>query len=76
MTGVSANVCVQSTLRDGYFNCYYIVKPEDCVDAYERNLHDTTLLNVRTYFGNVVGTGAEIIEIWVVYSRSTASPVG
>ncbi|SVB85213.1 uncharacterized protein METZ01_LOCUS238067 [marine metagenome] len=73
MTGVSTNVCVESTLRDGYFNGYYIVMPEDCVDAKERNLHDATLMNVRMYFGDVVGTGAEIAEIWAVDSRSTAS---
>ena len=73
MTGVSTNVCVESTLRDGYFNGYYIVMPEDCVDAKKRNLHDATLMNVRMYFGDVVGTGAEIAEIWAVYSRSTAS---
>jgi len=50
--------------------------PEDCVDAKERNLHDATLMNVRMYFGDVVGTGAEIAEIWATESISTPSFVG
>ena len=76
MTGVSTNVCVESTLRDGYFNGYYIVMPEDCVDSPARVQHDATLMNVRMYFGDVVGTGAEIAEIWAADSGSMASPLG
>ena len=76
MTGVSTNVCVESTLRDGYFNGYYIVMPEDCVDSPARVQHDATLMNVRMYFGDVVGTGAEIAEIWAVDSGAEVSPGG
>ncbi|HIC60692.1 MAG TPA: cysteine hydrolase [Rhodospirillales bacterium] len=76
MTGVSTNVCVESTLRDGYFNGYYIVMPEDCVDSPARVQHDATLMNVRMYFGDVVGTGAEIAEMWAADSISTPSLVG
>ena len=64
MTGVATNVCVESTLRDAYFNGYYIVLPEDCVNSVARDLHDATLKNVRMYFGEVVGSGAEIVEMW------------
>ncbi len=64
MTGVATNVCVESTLRDGYFNGYYIVMPEDCVDSAARDLHDATIKNVRMHFGEVVDTGAEIAALW------------
>jgi len=64
MTGVSTN---------GYFNGYYIVMPEDCVDSPARVQHDATLMNVRMYFGDVVGTGAEIAEIWAADSGSMGS---
>jgi nicotinamidase-related amidase len=64
MTGVATNVCVESTLRDGYFNGYYIVIPEDCVDSAARDLHDATIKNVRMHFGEVVDTGAEIAALW------------
>lgn len=64
MTGVATNVCVESTLRDGYFNGYYIVMPEDCVDSAARDLHEGTLKNVRVHFGDVPETGAEIAALW------------
>ena len=53
MTGVATNVCVESTLRDGFFNGYYIVVPEDCVGSSAQNLHDATIENVRGTFGEV-----------------------
>jgi ureidoacrylate peracid hydrolase len=64
MTGVATNVCVESTLRDGYFNGYYIVVPEDCVASAAPDLHDATLKNVRMHFGQVVDSGAEIAALW------------
>ena len=76
MTGVSTNVCVESTLRDGYFNGYYIVMPEDCVDSPARDLHDATLMNVGMYFGGVVGAGAEIADMWATETISNPSRVG
>jgi nicotinamidase-related amidase len=33
VTGVATKVCVESTLRNGDFNRYYIVLPEDCIDS-------------------------------------------
>ena len=64
MTGVATNVCVESTLRDGYFNGYYIVLPEDCVASAAKELHDGTIMNVRRHFGEVVESGAEITALW------------
>ncbi|MEE2971346.1 MAG: cysteine hydrolase [Pseudomonadota bacterium] len=64
MTGVATNVCVESTLRDGYFNGYYIVMPEDCVASAAQELHEGTIVNVRRHFGEVVATGAEISTLW------------
>ncbi len=76
MTGVATNVCVESTLRDGYFNGYYIVMPEDCVDSAARDLHDATLMNVRMHFGDVVGTGAEIAAMWSMDADAKLSETG
>jgi nicotinamidase-related amidase len=63
MAGVATNVCVESTLRDGYFSGYYIVVPEDCVDSYAKKLHEATLENVRLYFGEVT-TAPRLEKIW------------
>jgi ureidoacrylate peracid hydrolase len=62
-TGVATNVCVESTLRDGYFLGYYIVLAEDCCDSGARNLHDATIANVRAHFGDV-RNAAEITQVW------------
>ncbi len=63
MTGVATNVCVESTLRDGYFNGYYIVVPEDCVGSAAPDLHEAALKSVRLFFGEVT-TGAELRAVW------------
>lgn len=63
MTGVATNVCVESTLRDGYFNGYYIVVPEDCCGSHIPHLHAATLENVRNNFGTVT-TRAALIDLW------------
>ncbi len=62
MTGVATNVCVESTLRDGFFNGYYIVLPEDCVGSSAQILHDATIENVRATFGEVTSL-AELTAI-------------
>ena len=63
VTGVATNVCVESTLRDGYFNGYYTVMPEDCVGSYAPDLHEASLKNVRNLFGDVP-ISTQVIEIW------------
>ena len=63
LTGVATNVCVKSTLRDGYFNGYYTVMPEDCVGSYAPDLHDASLRNVRNLFGDVPASKA-VIDVW------------
>jgi ureidoacrylate peracid hydrolase len=61
MTGVATNVCVDSTLREGFFLGYHIVVAEDCVGSNNKLGHDGTLATVRYNFGAVVPS-REIIE--------------
>ena len=68
MSGVGTNVCVESTLRDGYFNGYYIVVPEDCVGSSTAHLHQGTLENVQNYFGETVQAG-ELTELWAAEGK-------
>lgn len=63
LTGVATNVCIESTLRDGFMNGYYIVVPEDCVGSHSQDLHEATLKNVRLTFGDVP-QGAELSKLW------------
>jgi ureidoacrylate peracid hydrolase len=54
MTGVATNVCVDSTLRHGFFLGYHIVVAEDCVGSGNQAGHEGTLSSVRVNFGSVV----------------------
>jgi ureidoacrylate peracid hydrolase len=53
ITGVATNVCVDSTLRDGFFLGYYIVVLEDCVGSNSASGHKGTLETVRNNIGTV-----------------------
>ncbi len=63
MTGVSTNVCVESTARHGYMLDYHIVFLSDCTAAYTPEEHEGALYNMRTHFG-VVATADDVIAAW------------
>jgi ureidoacrylate peracid hydrolase len=63
MTGVSTNVCVESTARHGFMLDYHIVFVDDCCAAYSREEHDGALYNMRTHFG-VVASADALIDGW------------
>lgn len=60
MTGVATNVCVDSTLREGFFLGYNIVVAEDCVGSGNQLAHEGTLSTVRVNIGTVVDSQALI----------------
>ena len=58
IVGIASNVCVESTIRDAYFNEYWPVMIEDAtMPAGSADIHRATLYNVKTFFGWV--TNAE-----------------
>jgi ureidoacrylate peracid hydrolase len=63
MTGVSTNVCVESTARHGFMLDYNIVFMSDCTAAYSAEEHEGALYNMRTHFG-VVATSDEVVGAW------------
>jgi ureidoacrylate peracid hydrolase len=63
MTGVSSNICVESTARHGYMLDYNIVFLSDCTAAYSTEEHEGALYNMRMHFG-VVATADEVIAQW------------
>lgn len=62
-TGVSTNVCVESTLRDAFEHSYYVCVPEDGCASWDMDLHAATLKTANARFGLVTSV-AEIISIW------------
>lgn len=62
MTGCTTEGCVESTARDGLFNDYYVVIPEDCVASDDREQHEASLFLMRHRFDVVQST--DISELW------------
>jgi ureidoacrylate peracid hydrolase len=71
MTGITTNVCVESTAREGYFLDHYIVLVGDCTattnedrkDLTSEEIHRWTLTNIELTFGVVV-TASDVIAAW------------
>jgi nicotinamidase-related amidase len=63
ITGVSTNVCVESTFRDAFEHGYYIAVPSDGTASWSKELGDAALQNVTHRFG-LVTTVDEIVEAW------------
>ena len=50
--GIATNVCVESTLRDAYFQDYWpILIADGAMPAGPASLHEATLFNVENFFG-------------------------
>ena len=62
-TGVSTNVCVESTLRAAFENSFYVCVPEDGVASWDMELHAATLKTVNARFGLITQCDA-VIDIW------------
>ena len=62
-TGVSTNVCVESTLRDAFEYNYYVCVPENGVASWNMDLHASTLTTVDARFG-LVTTCDEVMDAW------------
>jgi ureidoacrylate peracid hydrolase len=71
VTGITTNVCVESTCREGYFLDHYIVLVGDCAgttnedrkDLSSEEIHRWTLNNIELTFGIVVNS-ADIVAAW------------
>lgn len=74
MTGVATNVCVDSTLRHGFFLGYHIVVAEDCVGSGNQTGHEGTLSTVKVNFGEVT-TCADLLQLFDQHVRAGVSPV-
>lgn len=53
LTGTATNVCVETTLRDGFMRGYRTILVEDCAASSDPAAHDGTVKNVRRHFGRV-----------------------
>lgn len=54
VTGVVTNICVRSTVHDGFFAGYHCLVPVECVAATGPREQDSSLYDIDTHFGDVV----------------------
>ena len=83
--GVVTNICVRSTVHDGFFRGYDIVVPHDACAATGPREHASSLYDIATHFGTVsdAGTvlaaldgGSEIDNAVFEDEVAAAAPVG
>jgi ureidoacrylate peracid hydrolase len=63
VTGVTTNVCVESTVRDACMRDYRAVLIADCAGAPTKDEHASAVHNVRTYFGTVTDS-TTVMTVW------------
>lgn len=63
VTGVSTNVCVETTARAAFELDYYLCVPSDGCGSWDRSLHEAALANVRHRFG-LTPTIDDILTAW------------
>jgi ureidoacrylate peracid hydrolase len=61
--GVVTNICVRSTVHDGFFQGYDIVVPHDACAATGPREHASTLYDIATHFGTVSDTETVIAAL-------------
>ena len=71
-TGVSTNVCVESTFRDAFEHTYYICLPEDGCASWDMELHAATLKTANARFGLLTRVD-DILGIWGGAERTEAA---
>ena len=63
ITGVSTNVCVETTAREAFIRDFYVVLVADGTAAYSSEEHEKTLKDIDRFFGEIT-TIAELCAIW------------
>ncbi|MBI3965473.1 MAG: cysteine hydrolase [Chloroflexi bacterium] len=62
-TGVSTNMCVETTARDAADRGFQCVMLEDCLGAAKQEYHDATLVTFQRLFGRVMSSEEAMKEL-------------
>lgn len=65
MTGVSTNMCVETTAREAADRGYLVTLVEDACGATREELHHGTMMNFQRLFGRVVSTDEALAELGI-----------
>ena len=73
-SGVTTNVCVESTLRSALnYHDYYVTLVEDCCAAYSQEEHRAAIYTVRSQFGPVLSSD-DVLDQWTRKSKELSVP--
>lgn len=56
MAGVSTNICVESTARDGFMLDYDVLLLSDCTGAFTQEAYEMSLETINQFFGSVTSS--------------------
>lgn len=73
VTGVTTNICVESTVRDALFRDYKVVVLEDCTGAVDDLMQDGAIHSFRYGFGDVTGSDEFLKKVRSNPERSYAA---
>ncbi len=63
LTGVSTNVCVESTARDAFMRDYFVVVPRDLTEGSTAEAGAASLATIDLFIGQVVSSG-DLLQCW------------
>lgn len=63
VTGVSTNVCVETTFRAAFELGYHVIVPPQSCSSWDQGLHEAALANVRHRFGLTPDVD-QVLSIW------------
>jgi len=63
LSGVTTDVCIESTARDAYMRNYHVVFLSDCTGVDNPVVQKATLERIDRYFGHVVSS-EEVVTAW------------
>ena len=61
--GLATNVCVESTIRDGFMRGYAIVVPADMTEGTSPEAKEWSLKTINTFFGEVIDS-KDLLKCW------------
>ena len=76
MTGVSTNMCVETTAREAADRGYGVTLVDDACGTIRQEYHDMTMTNFQRLFGRVRTTDEALEELGLAESRSPAAATG
>lgn len=62
LTGLHTHLCVRHTAADAFFRGYKIVVPEDGVDSFTAEDHESGLAYLKEYYGATIADTASILK--------------